>query len=114
MRNVKLILEYEGTNYHGWQVQPELTTIQGTTQDTIKKILGEEVVVNAKLRAIGGYSAHADQPALLSWLQPMRKTLKKVFLIQGEIDQMIPLSHKISDEMALDVEVPEPGSTVVL
>jgi len=78
------------------------------------KILGEEVHVNAKLRAIGGYSAHADQPALLSWLTPMKKNIKKVFLIQGEEDQMIVLSHKIRDNLALDVEIPSPGDTVVL
>ena len=78
------------------------------------KILGEKVPVRAKQRAIGGYSAHADQPALLTWLAPMRPSLKKVFLIQGEEDQMGPLAQKIRDEMTLDVSIPSPGDVVEL
>lgn len=78
------------------------------------RILGEDVPVRAKQRAIGGYSAHADQPALLEWLQPMRKNLKKVFLVQGEEDQMTPLSYKIKDELVLDVDIPSPGDVVVI
>ena len=29
MRNIKLVIEYDGTNYQGWQVQPKGPTIQG-------------------------------------------------------------------------------------
>ena len=57
MRNIKLILEYEGTNYHGWQVQPEVTTIQGTIQDNIKKILGEDITLTAAGRTDSGVHA---------------------------------------------------------
>ncbi len=38
MRNIKLVLEYDGTNYHGWQTQPNLPTIQGTIEDTLAKL----------------------------------------------------------------------------
>ena len=38
MRNIKLVLEYDGTNYHGWQTQPNLATIQGTIEDTLAKL----------------------------------------------------------------------------
>jgi len=37
----KIILEYNGTNYSGWQVQKGVRTVQGTFTDTIKKILSE-------------------------------------------------------------------------
>ena len=57
MRNIKLILEYEGTHYHGWQVQPEIITIQGTIQATIKYILGEEVTLTAAGRTDTGVHA---------------------------------------------------------
>ena len=33
MRNIKLLIEYDGTNYQGWQVQPKDTTIQGVLED---------------------------------------------------------------------------------
>ena len=38
MRNIKLVLEYDGTNYHGWQTQPNLPTIQGTIEDALAKL----------------------------------------------------------------------------
>ena len=38
MRNIKLVLEYDGTNYHGWQTQPNLPTIQGTIEEHLAKL----------------------------------------------------------------------------
>jgi len=38
MRNIKLVIEYDGTNYHGWQIQPGLPTIQGAIEDAISRI----------------------------------------------------------------------------
>ena len=78
------------------------------------KIMGEEVPVRCKLKLISGYSAHADQNGLLKWLKPMRFNLKKIFIIQGEEDQMVPLSEKIRDEMAVETEIPSYKESVVL
>ena len=38
MRNIKLVLEYDGTNYHGWQTQPNVPTIQDTIADALAKL----------------------------------------------------------------------------
>ena len=38
MRNIKLVLEYDGTNYHGWQIQPNLPTIQGTVEKALTQL----------------------------------------------------------------------------
>ena len=38
MRNIKLTIEYDGTNYHGWQIQPSAITIQAALQDALAKI----------------------------------------------------------------------------
>ena len=38
MRNIKVTIEYDGTNYHGWQIQPNAITIQAAVQDTLAKI----------------------------------------------------------------------------
>lgn len=43
MRNIKLTIEYEGSNYHGWQVQPNVITVQGIIVEAIKKITKEDV-----------------------------------------------------------------------
>ncbi len=38
MRNIKLTIEYDGTNYHGWQIQPNAITIQAALQAALTKI----------------------------------------------------------------------------
>lgn len=43
MRNIKIVIEYDGSNYHGWQVQENAKTVQGEILKAIKKITGEEV-----------------------------------------------------------------------
>ncbi|PIP30036.1 hypothetical protein COX26_00810, partial [Candidatus Jorgensenbacteria bacterium CG23_combo_of_CG06-09_8_20_14_all_54_14] len=78
------------------------------------KLLGEEVAVRAKVKQISGYSAHADQPQLLEWLRPMRLSAKKVFVVQGEEIEALPLAQKIRDELAMDAVVPTEGEVVNL
>lgn len=78
------------------------------------RIMGQEVPVRARVKAIGGFSAHADQPLLLAWIESMKETLKKVFVVQGEPDQSEPLAHRIKDVLAIEAEVPEAGETVEL
>jgi len=41
VRTIKLTIEYDGTNYLGWQVQPNGRTIQGVIQDCLKRLTGE-------------------------------------------------------------------------
>lgn len=45
MRNIRLILEYDGTNYLGWQKQPKGVTVQGTVEEAISKLTKEEINV---------------------------------------------------------------------
>ncbi len=82
--------------------------------EKIVKILGKEILVNAEIKAIGGYSAHADQPQLLAWLAPVRQSLKKVFVVQGEEDQAEALKLKIKDDLAIEAVIPEGGEVAEL
>lgn len=78
------------------------------------RIMGEDVPVRAKIKALGAYSAHADQNQLLAWLKPLVGRVKKVFLVQGEGDAAGALARKIVDEFHLDAQVPTEGESVVL
>jgi len=44
MRNLKLILSYDGAEFSGWQVQPDAATVQGTLASAIGRITGEKVL----------------------------------------------------------------------
>ena len=45
MKRVKLIVAYDGTNYCGWQVQPNGITIEQVLNENLSKLLGEEIAV---------------------------------------------------------------------
>lgn len=42
MKNIKLIIEYDGTNYYGWQKQNDKVTIQGTLEEAVRNLTNEE------------------------------------------------------------------------
>lgn len=68
LRNIKLLIEYEGTHYHGWQTQANDRTIQETIIKAIKRITAEKVTLygagrtDASVHAIGqvaNFSTHS-------------------------------------------------------
>jgi len=60
MRNLKLILSYDGTDFAGWQVQPDAATVQGTLASAIGRITGEKVLPQASGRTDAGVHALAQ------------------------------------------------------
>lgn len=42
MRNIKLTLMYDGSFFHGWQLQPGLVTVEGEMRKALLRLLGEE------------------------------------------------------------------------
>ena len=57
MRNIKLTIEYDGKDFNGWQKQPNKLNIQGTIEQAIKSITGEDVELNASGRTDAGVHA---------------------------------------------------------
>src|SRR5436309_5488051 len=60
MRNLKMQLDYNGTDFSGWQVQPERTTVQGTLASAIGRITGEKVLPQGSGRTDAGVHALAQ------------------------------------------------------
>ena len=57
MRNFKMIVEYDGSAYCGWQRQKNGTSIQQVLEDAIKKITGQKVAVIGSGRTDAGVHA---------------------------------------------------------
>src|SRR6516225_688599 len=59
-RNLKLTLSYDGSEFHGWQIQPGLPTVQGVLADCIKRLTGEHVLPQGSGRTDAGVHALAQ------------------------------------------------------
>jgi len=58
MRNLKLTIAYDGTNFHGWQIQPNLRTIQGELQQAFQRLFNHDVSISGSGRTDAGVHAH--------------------------------------------------------
>ena len=63
MRRIRITLSYDGTEYHGWQVQPGLPTIQAAVESVLAQIEGAPVHVAASGRTDAGVHALAQVAA---------------------------------------------------
>jgi tRNA pseudouridine38-40 synthase len=60
MRNLKIVLAYDGSEFSGWQVQPDAATIQGTLASAIGRVTGEKVLPQGSGRTDAGVHALAQ------------------------------------------------------
>jgi tRNA pseudouridine38-40 synthase len=60
MRNLKLILSYDGSDFAGWQVQADAVTVQGTLASAIGRVTGEKVLPQGSGRTDAGVHALAQ------------------------------------------------------
>jgi len=81
--------------------------------EKIVKLLGVEEKVNAKVESIDSFSAHADYPTLIKWLNNFAPKPKKIFVVHGEEEQAIAFSQRINKEGFTSV-VPSIGDEIEL
>ncbi len=89
LRNVKLTIAYDGSEYHGWQIQPGFPTVQETIQDAVRSLLGPNVRLFGASRTDSGVHA-----------------LGQVGLIQ--IDSPVPtknVARAITDRLPGDIAI---------
>ena len=72
-------------------------------------ILGEEMVIRAKVYTIGGFSAHADQKELLEWLGAFTVKPEEVFIVHGEETVSLEFEKIVQEKLGLNTHVPQKG-----
>ena len=56
MKRIGLVVAYDGTNYCGWQTQPNGITVQGVLNDTLSELLGEKIETIGASRTDAAYT----------------------------------------------------------
>ncbi len=83
--------------------------------DGIKRVrvLGEEVVVRAKIQSMDGFSAHADAHQILDWVSHLESPKPaKVFIVHGEAQAQEALKEQFDKKLALESYIPFRGDAV--
>jgi tRNA pseudouridine38-40 synthase len=98
MRRIKFTLAYDGTDFHGWQVQPGLVTIQGTLEQVFAEIEGQTVHVAGSGRTDAGVHA-LGQAAAVSLSNPI-----PLANLRKAANRLLPPSIRVLEieEAALD------------
>jgi tRNA pseudouridine38-40 synthase len=96
MKKFKLLLEYNGTAYQGWQVQKNRLTIQGVIEDRIFKITGEQSRIIGASRTDAGVHALGQVAAFRteSGLDP--ETIKRA------LNALLPQDIRVLDASEVD------------
>ncbi len=77
MPRFKTIVEYDGTNYHGWQLQPTACTVQGEIEKALEKIFHTRIPVYGAGRTDAGVHAQGQVTHLVApWRHPAQNLLK--------------------------------------
>lgn len=56
-RKIRLTIQYDGADYHGWQIQPGRRTIQGQLSDAVTSLVGRKITVHGASRTDAGVGA---------------------------------------------------------
>ena len=98
MRRIRMTVSYDGTDFHGWQVQPGLPTIQSVLEKVLAEIEGAPVKVAGSGRTDAGVHALA-QVAAFTLVNPI-----PVDNLRKAINRLLPLDIRVFDvvEAAVD------------
>ncbi len=80
--------------------------------EKVVSIHGEKVAVRAEVHTLGGFSAHAGQKDLLSWLEPMTATKPNVVLTHGEESARAGLAKAIRERHGIQCVLPVLGDVI--
>jgi metallo-beta-lactamase family protein len=73
------------------------------------RLLGEEIDVRASVHTLGGFSAHADQKALLDWAAAFKRPPRQTFVVHGEAGTAQVFAQELRQRLGFEVAVPALG-----
>ncbi len=88
-RRIRITVAYDGTDYHGWQIQPGFPTIQGVLEEIVTGIEGEPVRVEGSGRTDAGVHALA-QVAAFTFVNPI-----PVDNLRRAMNRLLPASVRV-------------------
>lgn len=97
-RRIRITLAYDGTEFHGWQVQPGLPTIQGILEEIVGGLEGQPVHVAGSGRTDAGVHARA-QIAAFTITNPI-----PAGNLQRAINRLLPPAIRVLDAMETDAD----------
>ncbi len=98
MRNIKITVEYEGTNYSGWQRQKNTRTVQEVIEDAILKITGEKTALHGSGRTDAGVHAIGQAANFRTESDIDTETLRKAFNSFLPPDIAVKSAEQVADD----------------
>ena len=97
MHRYQLLIEYDGTDYFGWQIQKKGKTVQKLIQSTLKKVLGEKIVLVGSGRTDSGVhakeqSAHFETKKIIKSKEKIVKSLN--YFLNKKLISILDLKKK--------------------
>ncbi|WDP86370.1 MAG: tRNA pseudouridine(38-40) synthase TruA [Desulfobacter sp.] len=77
LRNFKLVIEYDGTGFYGWQRQPDKPTIQSSLESVLSVILNQDIRIHGSGRTDAGVHARAQVAHFKAYTRIEPEVLKK-------------------------------------
>jgi tRNA pseudouridine38-40 synthase len=96
-RNISLVVEYDGTNYHGWQCQPKGVTVEETLKGAIERILDHPVKMYSAGRTDAGVHALGQVVNFVT-----EKRIDLTSLVRG-LNSMLPDDIRVGSAMERDL-----------
>lgn len=95
MKNILIVIEYDGSEFSGWQRQPNTRTVQGTLEKVISAITGEEISLRGVSRTDAGVHAHHQMAQFKGNIRIPTTKLSKV------------INNALTKEMGLTLRAPD-------
>jgi len=99
-KNTVLIVGYQAMHTLGRRLIDKVPQV---------RIFGEEYTVQAKVKALNGFSSHANAQELAEMTAPLASQVRQAFIVHGELEQSQALAEAMRTQGYRDIHIPENG-----